>query len=161
MLRAYDGHPQLPSVSTKMYRYAQQIRWSLQTLKSWMLNWITIYSLVRVICVNVGIFIPPSMIKILLLHCILGVSLSQLHSIRSMDHLTVVACCNFFPHVLYLLAHFHSLRSSAVTFCLIICKESFLGFQFHQVQGFIRKVFKMSNNGQQVHEEVEQSSSIK
>ena len=33
--------------------------------------------------------------QILLLHCILGVSLSQLHSIRSMDHLTVVACCTF------------------------------------------------------------------
>ena len=41
--------------------------------------------------VSVGIFIPPSVIKILLLHCILGVSFDQLHSIKVMDHLMVVA----------------------------------------------------------------------
>ena len=45
--------------------------------------------------VSVGIFIPPSVIKILLLHCILGVSSNQLHSIRVIDHLMAVAYYQF------------------------------------------------------------------
>ena len=70
--------------------------------------------------VSVGIFIPPSVIKILLLHFILGVSLGQLHSIRSMDHLMVVAFSKIFPSC--------PLPAGPFPFIKIICshKESFL-----------------------------------
>ena len=58
-------------------------------------NVVTRISRKHKVCVSVGIFIPPSMIKILLLHCILGVSSDQLHSIRIMDHLMAVAYYHF------------------------------------------------------------------
>ena len=69
--------------------------------------------------VSVGIFIPPSVIKILLLHCILGVSLVSCIPFRSMDHLTVVDFIHFpscplptspFSFIKIIFTHFLSLN---------------------------------------------------
>ena len=92
--------------------------------------------------------------QFLLLHCMLCVSLDQLHSIRVMDHLMVVAYYTFslmFFTCWPIFIHLDHLQS----FLSLNMQKSLLGFtKSHQVQGFINKVFKMINNGQDAHEEV-------
>ena len=77
------------------------------------------------------------------------IQFSQLHSIRSMDHLKVggfslifLMSCTCWSMSVYQ----NHLQSFTVMFGLLVGKESFQGFQSHQVQGFINLVFRMTNN---------------
>ena len=104
--------------------------------------------------VRVGIFIPPSKIKIsfVAFHFRCLIQFSQLHSIRSMDHITEGPCFSCSSCLvpagpgLFIKVHQNHLQSFTVMFGLFFDKESFQGFRSLQVQSFTNFVFRMSNN---------------